>query len=289
MDTNQQVGTGVRVLGPTDGEVAGAPESRTDRFMIDGAATGGRLSVVEHTLPPHVLAGPLHHHTREDEYSYVLEGRLGAVLGDQEVVAEAGDLVFKPRGQWHTFWNPGDTPTRILELITPRRPGGPVPRARRPRRGVGPGDPAGPGGPLRLPGRLPGHGDHPPAARADVLAMLMDASARTPEELETLLEDAFVLHDRQALTQLFDPGAILVAGGGLPEARGHRQIVRVATELWDSDRRYLADPRRVLQVRDTALVLAGRAINVARRAHHGPWRYAISLLDPERTAATKGW
>jgi mannose-6-phosphate isomerase-like protein (cupin superfamily) len=119
MDTNQQVGTGVRVLGPGDGEVAGDPGGRTDRFMIDGAYTGGRLSVVEHTLPPHVLAGPLHHHSREDEYSYVLEGRLGALLGNQEVIAEAGDLVFKPRGQWHTFWNPGDTPTRILELITP--------------------------------------------------------------------------------------------------------------------------------------------------------------------------
>jgi mannose-6-phosphate isomerase-like protein (cupin superfamily) len=87
--------------------------------MIDSKDTGGRLSVVEHTLPPHVLAGPLHHHSREDEYSYVLQGRLGALLGDQEVYAEAGDLVFKPRGQWHTFWNPGDAPTRILELITP--------------------------------------------------------------------------------------------------------------------------------------------------------------------------
>jgi quercetin dioxygenase-like cupin family protein len=119
MDTNQQPATGPRVLGPKDGEVAGAPESRTDRFMIDGADTAGRLSVVEHTVPPHVLAGPLHYHSREDEYSYVLEGQLGAVLGDQEVIAEAGDLVFKPRGQWHTFWNPGDTPTRILELITP--------------------------------------------------------------------------------------------------------------------------------------------------------------------------
>jgi mannose-6-phosphate isomerase-like protein (cupin superfamily) len=119
MDTNQQVGTGVRVLGPGDGEIAGASESRTDRFMIDGIDTGGRLAIVEHTLPPHILAGPLHHHSREDEYSYVLEGRLGAVLGDQEVVAHAGDLVFKPRGQWHTFWNPGDTPTRVLELITP--------------------------------------------------------------------------------------------------------------------------------------------------------------------------
>jgi mannose-6-phosphate isomerase-like protein (cupin superfamily) len=119
MHTNQEPTTGARVLGPKDGEVAGAPESRTDRFMIDGADTGGRLSVVEHTVPPHVLAGPLHYHSREDEYSYVLEGRVGAVLGDQEVVAEAGDLVFKPRGQWHTFWNPGDTPTRVLELITP--------------------------------------------------------------------------------------------------------------------------------------------------------------------------
>jgi mannose-6-phosphate isomerase-like protein (cupin superfamily) len=119
MDTSQEPTTGPRVLGPKDGEVAGAPESRTDRFMIDSTDTGGRLSVVEHSLPPHVLAGPLHYHSREDEYSYVLEGRMGALLGDQEVNAEAGDLVFKPRGQWHTFWNPGDTPTRILELITP--------------------------------------------------------------------------------------------------------------------------------------------------------------------------
>ena len=119
MHTSQEPTTGARVLGPKDGEVAGAPESRTDRFMIDGADTGGRLAVVEHTLPPHVLAGPLHHHTREDEYSYVLEGRLGALLGDQEVFAGPGDLVFKPRGQWHTFWNPGDVPTRVVELITP--------------------------------------------------------------------------------------------------------------------------------------------------------------------------
>ena len=119
MDTNQQVTTGARVLGLHDGEIAGAPESRTDRFMIDSKDTGGRLSVVEHTLPPHVLAGPLHHHSREDEYSYVLHGRLGALLGDQEVYAEAGDLVFKPRGQWHTFWNAGDLTARILEIISP--------------------------------------------------------------------------------------------------------------------------------------------------------------------------
>lgn len=107
----------------------------------------------------------------------------------------------------------------------------------------------------------------------------MEAGARTPEELETLLEDAFVLHDRQALVQLFHPGAILAAGGRLPEARGRRQIARAATRLWDAQRLYLADPRRILQARDTALVLAGHAINVVRRDGDGFWRYAISLLD----------
>jgi hypothetical protein len=75
MDANLEVSAGARVLGPEDGEVAGAPDFSTDRFMIDGRDTGGRPSVVEHTLGPHVLAGPLHRHTREDEYSYVLEGR----------------------------------------------------------------------------------------------------------------------------------------------------------------------------------------------------------------------
>ena len=97
----------------------------------------------------------------------------------------------------------------------------------------------------------------------------MEAGARTPEELETLLEDAFVLHDRQALAQLFQPGAMLVVGGPLPEARGHQQITKVATRLWASERLYLADPKRILQIHDTALVLAGHAINVIRRGDDG--------------------
>jgi quercetin dioxygenase-like cupin family protein len=58
------------------------------------------------------LAAPYHRHAREDEYSYVLEGRMGALLGDDVVYAEAGDLVYKPRNQWHTFWNAAITPCR---------------------------------------------------------------------------------------------------------------------------------------------------------------------------------
>ena len=87
--------------------------------MIDGADAAERFSLVEHPLSPRALAAPLHRHTREDEYSYVLEGRLGALLGDDVVEAGPGDLVYKPRNQWHTFWNAGDEPCRILEIISP--------------------------------------------------------------------------------------------------------------------------------------------------------------------------
>jgi len=89
------------------------------RFLVWGEESGGGFSLVEHPIPPRHLAAPLHRHSREDEYTYVLEGRMGALLGDDVVYAEAGDLAFKPRDQWHTFWNAGDTPCRILEIISP--------------------------------------------------------------------------------------------------------------------------------------------------------------------------
>ena len=107
-----------RVLGPQDGK-AGFLGSIGVRFMIDGVDTSEGFSLVEHPMSAHALAAPLHRHTREDEYSYVVEGSVGALLGDKVVVAVPGDLIFKPRNQWHTFWNAGDEPARILEIIAP--------------------------------------------------------------------------------------------------------------------------------------------------------------------------
>lgn len=106
----------------------------------------------------------------------------------------------------------------------------------------------------------------------------MRAGARTPEELETLLEDAFVTRDREALTDLFDDGAVL-ATRDEPHARGADEIARAATSMWEDGRTYVADPRRVLQARDTALVVAQRGVNVVRRGTDGCWRYAIALLS----------
>ncbi|MEE1751553.1 cupin domain-containing protein [Streptomyces sp. SP18CS02] len=108
-----------RILGPDDGELHEPEHACGDRFLIDSGASGGRFSVVEHRLPPHVLAAPVHKHTREDEFGFVLAGSVGAAFGDEEVLAGPGDLVFKPRDEWHTFWNAGGTPARLLEIISP--------------------------------------------------------------------------------------------------------------------------------------------------------------------------
>ncbi len=110
--------TTAKVVGPQDG-ASGFLGSIGVRFMIDGAEAGQRFSLVEHPMSARALAAPLHRHVHEDEYSYVLEGRMGALLGEEVLEAGPGDLVFKPRNQWHTFWNAGDEPCRILEIISP--------------------------------------------------------------------------------------------------------------------------------------------------------------------------
>jgi hypothetical protein len=111
------------------------------------------------------------------------------------------------------------------------------------------------------------------------------AGATTPEELETLFEDALTTRDRAVLAALFEDGAILMAGDQRPE-RGGEEIARLALATWGSGRTYVAEPRQVVQARDVALVVAERGINVARRGGDGAWRYVIALQsvddEPDR-------
>lgn len=109
----------IRVLRAAEAELLGPPEGTRDRFLLAAAETGGRLSLVEHHAPPGRLIAPLHRHAREDEFSLVLEGLMGAVSDEEEVTVSVGDLLWKPRNAWHTFWNAGESPLRILEVITP--------------------------------------------------------------------------------------------------------------------------------------------------------------------------
>jgi mannose-6-phosphate isomerase-like protein (cupin superfamily) len=106
------------VVGATDGERADFPALGT-RYILRGEQTGGRFALVEHEIPPRALAAPTHMHEREDEYSFVLTGRVGVQIGDEVTEAGPGDFVAKPRNIPHAFWNAGDEPARLLELISP--------------------------------------------------------------------------------------------------------------------------------------------------------------------------
>jgi cupin domain len=56
---------------------------------------------------------------RLDGKHLVLSGRMGTMIGDDVVEAGPGELVIKPRGIPHAFWNAGDEEVHLLELISP--------------------------------------------------------------------------------------------------------------------------------------------------------------------------
>jgi quercetin dioxygenase-like cupin family protein len=89
-------------------------------FKIFGRETGEALAVVEHPIDPRRLVPP-HTHGDVDEYSYVLEGEIGARIGDRVITAPRGTYVLKPRRIMHTFWNATDQPARILEILSPAK------------------------------------------------------------------------------------------------------------------------------------------------------------------------
>ena len=121
----------------------------------------------------------------------------------------------------------------------------------------------------------------------------MADGARTPEDLETLLEDTFVLGNGEAIAELFEDGAVLVAHDGTREAHGREEIARLARRMCQGNRSYLAEPRRIVQAGNTALIMTQHGANVVRRGTDGAWRYAIALLSqahipPRRTNGAAG-
>ena len=86
---------------------------------IPAGSLGGPMAIVEHVLPAGLPAPPPQLHTRDDVWAIVLEGALGARIGDDCIEASAGGCIVKRRGLMHTFWNAGDTPVRFVELVIP--------------------------------------------------------------------------------------------------------------------------------------------------------------------------
>lgn len=106
-------------VGADAGPLVRFGDAMTARTILDPTSTAGSFSVVEHMLAPRELAAPLHMHSREDEFTVVTAGRIGFLLGEEVFHAGPGELVRKPKNQWHTFWNAGEVPAHVLEIISP--------------------------------------------------------------------------------------------------------------------------------------------------------------------------
>ena len=87
-------------------------------YKVTSDDSGGDLAALEVSIPPRTLVKP-HNHSREDEFTVVLDGTVMARVGDQVVEAAAGASLVKPRGTPHAMWNTGPEPARVLEVLSP--------------------------------------------------------------------------------------------------------------------------------------------------------------------------
>ena len=110
------------VMGPGDGHTVANPAGGGLTYKARSGQTEGALTAWESTAAPGE-GPPIHLHLNEDEFMYVLEGRLRLRLGEADHTAPAGSFVFIPRGLPHTWQNAGDGDARILFVFTPASPG----------------------------------------------------------------------------------------------------------------------------------------------------------------------
>jgi mannose-6-phosphate isomerase-like protein (cupin superfamily) len=86
--------------------------------LLRSEDTGGHLSVVLNTVPPHSAGPPLHRHGF-DETFYLLRGELVMRLGNGLLARTAGQVAFAPRDVPHGLANRGDVPAQYLLVCTP--------------------------------------------------------------------------------------------------------------------------------------------------------------------------
>ena len=87
-------------------------------FKIHGDQTSGAFSIAEFVAQPGTFVPP-HLHEKTDEVSFVLDGELGVMVGEEEFEAQAGSFVVRPKRVPHALWNPVDRPVRFLDMYTP--------------------------------------------------------------------------------------------------------------------------------------------------------------------------
>jgi quercetin dioxygenase-like cupin family protein len=108
------------VLGSDDYRLSTVLNVLGERGMVKlaGSDTGEAVSVIHLTVPTH-SGPPLHRHSREDEWFYVIDGELTWEIDGERFTGGAGASAFAPRGTTHAFQNFKDQTAHILVMVTP--------------------------------------------------------------------------------------------------------------------------------------------------------------------------
>jgi quercetin dioxygenase-like cupin family protein len=110
-------GPDAKVIAPDEGRTVKLFGVRFD-YKVESKDSGGTIAILEVTIPPRTLVKP-HNHTREDEFSLILDGTVGVRVGDKVSEAGQGSYLVKPRGIPHAMWNATDQPVRVIEMLSP--------------------------------------------------------------------------------------------------------------------------------------------------------------------------
>jgi mannose-6-phosphate isomerase-like protein (cupin superfamily) len=87
-------------------------------ILLDGKQTDGKFTAFLNISPPGGGPGP-HYHEREDEWFYIVEGRVSFLINGTWTDMFPGDCVYSPRGSVHAFKNNTDQPIRVFMNIAP--------------------------------------------------------------------------------------------------------------------------------------------------------------------------
>jgi quercetin dioxygenase-like cupin family protein len=90
---------------------------------IEQRAVVGELMKAGIVTKPDGVGPPLHKQPNEEQFTFVLEGKLHYILGDEERIVEKGDLIHIPRGVPHRS-RPVDGPARFFTVKSPAGAGG---------------------------------------------------------------------------------------------------------------------------------------------------------------------
>lgn len=100
-----------------DGRAFWGPGDRYT-FLVTGSGSNGACFIVHCVVPPGG-GPPPHIHGREDEFFYLIDGRLSVEVGGTTFEASAGDLVTARRGIPHNYRNVGEENATMLAIFTP--------------------------------------------------------------------------------------------------------------------------------------------------------------------------